>query len=204
MFRANVFLFILTTLFTTITLAYEPKEGNVAASFGPTMYKPQFEPKGTNVPSAVRTGFGLSVQGDLGPKSNIEIGLFHLYKNYLIEKSNGFLEEETEVIQINVGYRRWFSSVFSAGLFLSSLYSLGDPQITHTDFTVADTPSTSARETAKYAGELSLQTEIYKNENRFINLDLRYLYLLSPKADEQGNHYGIFFSFNFLILEKKQ
>lgn len=199
----SLFTFIFATLLTLTTLAYDPKEGNVSAAFGPTLYKPTFEAAGTNVPSASRTGFAVSVQGDLGPKSSLEISLFHLYKAYLVEKSNQFLEEETEIIQINIGYRRWLGQTFSAGLFFGSLYSLDEPKTIHSDFNLASAPpTTSANEATKYAAEVSLQTQIYERDNKFINLDFRYLHLLSPKADERGDHYGLFFSFNFLILEK--
>jgi len=190
------------TLFSVEILAYAPSEGNVSASLGSFTYRTNFAGSGASVKSPVMNDFGILLNGDVNEKGGLEIALFHMNKVFFRDLGANFVSEQTELIQIEMGYRRWINPQFSAGLNFYSSYSIGDPVTLHNDFAPANVLDTSARDTTEYGVDLSLQIEIWSEEKASVILDGRYSLSVTSRPNERGDHYGMFLAYRYLVQEK--
>ena len=198
-----LFLIFLCT-HSTISHAYIPKEGNVTANLGPYIYKTNFRGSPSGARSNVRGDIGLLVNGDINDKGALEIGMFHMNKLYFREDGGQYLAEETDLIHMTMGYRRYLSNLFSASLALYSAYSLNEPRIVHSDFLPGKEIDTSARDTTEYGLDIALQYEIWQQDRFSAVADLRYAYSVTNKFSERADHYGVFICLRYFVQDKER
>lgn len=196
-------LLIFLYLLSSPTLAYEAKEGNVTANLGPFIYKTNFKGSDSGLQSPQMGGLGLLVNGDINDKGALEIAMFYMNKIFFREQSGGYQVEETNLIHITMGYRRYLSSALSASLALYSSYSFGDPRIVHSDFTGGELIDTSARDITEYGFDSAIQYEIWAEDRYAAVADLRYAYSLTNKFSERSDHYGIFLALRYFVQDKE-
>lgn len=182
--------------------AYVPSEGNVAASLGSLVYRTNFGGSGSQVQSPVMSDFGLVVNGDINNRGSLEIAMFHMNKLYFRDLGGSFVTEQAELVQIDMGYRRWINTQLSTGVTFFSTYSIGDPKTIHNDFAPANVLDTSARDITEYGLDLSIQAEIWAKEKAAVTLDARYAVSVTNRPNERGDHYGFFLAYRYLVQEK--
>ena len=123
-------------------------------------------------------------------------------KIYYRNVNDLYLAEKTELIHITMGYRRWLSEKWSAGLGFYGAYSIGDYQILHSDSNVDLQIDTSARDTVEYGFDFSVQYELWAKNKETVFSDFRYSYSISNKENEKGDHYTLFVGYRHMIQEK--
>ena len=144
------------------------------------------------------------VNGDINNKGSLEIGIFQMNKVYMREELGKFIGEQTALVHITMGYRRWFSEYVSGSLSLSSGYSMGSPKIVHSDFVPGSESNTSARDTTEYGFDLALQTELYSQPTYAVVFDARYSLSVTNKKNENADHYGMMLGLRHTYQEKKE
>lgn len=198
----NLILAVIISLTTQSLFGYTLKEGNVTALVGPYIYKSNFATTETGGNSPYLGDVALVVQGDVSDHSALEIGLFHMNKIYLRESGAQSITEQTQLIHVTMGYRYFFNPYLSLAAAFYSAYSMADPQILHNDFAPGSELDTSARDKTEYGFDFSLQTELWSKENVAVIADTRYALSVTNKANEKGDHYGLFLAVKFLVQEK--
>lgn len=199
---AAIFFIFCLIISSSSVFAYVPSEGNVAASFGPLVYRTNFAGSGSEVKSPVMSDFGFVVDGDVNDRGSLEIAMFHMNKLYFRDLGGSFVTEQAELMQIEMGYRRWLNTQISTGVTFFSTYSIGDPKTIHNDFAPANVLDTSARDITEYGLDLSIQAEIWAKEKAAVTLDARYAASVTNRPNERGDHYGIFLAYRYLVQEK--
>ncbi len=197
-----VFLVFLCSL-TELAFAYSPKEGNVTANLGPFIYQTHFKGSIKGASSPKHGGIGFLVNGDVNDKGALEIAMFHMNKIFFREENGLFVAEETDLVHITMGYRRYLSNTLSASLALYSSYTLGDPRLVHSDFSPGQEIDTSARDVTEYGLDLAIQYEIWQQDRYSVVFDARYAYSVTNKFNESGDHYGTFLSLRYFVQEKE-
>jgi hypothetical protein len=202
----KTFLLRVTTIFLSITSlcwGYSPSEGNVTAYVGPFFEKTAVTEK-SNAPSAPNElGLGLVALGDINDKSSLEIALLLFDKDYYREDSGKYIGENTRLVHITMGYRRWFSNYLSASVSFFSAYPMGDVIVTRNDFATGTEIPTSARDATEYGFDIALQTEVWQDDLNAVVLDLRYSKSTTPKDSEDADHYGVLLGYRYLLQEKR-
>lgn len=183
--------------------SYTPKEGSVSALLSPLIMQSEFQSKTDEIRNPYFGGLSLIAQGDVNDTGSLEIGLFHFDKVYYMTSANQAITEKIELMHVTLGYRYWLNSIFSLSLSFSSSYSIGDPQITFSQFPVGQEVKTSAHDTTEYGFDLSIQTELWTNTKSSIIADTRYYYSVTPKDSEKANHYLVQIGYKQLIQNKK-
>ncbi len=186
------------------TFAYSPKEGNVTATLGPYFYRTNFAGSASGAKSSMFGDLGFIANGDINEKGSLEVAIFHMQKLFIREQSGSYLGEETELIHITMGYRRWLNSYFSASMAFFSSYAIGDPRVVHNDFPAGSEIDTSAHDITEYGFDFSLQAEVWRNEIYSVIVDTRYSKSVTPKANESADHYGAFIGLKYLVQEKRK
>lgn len=189
--------------FTISSYAYTPKEGNVTANLGTFLYKTNFKGSVLGAKAPTRAGVGLLVNGDINEKGALEIGMFHMNKIFFREENGMFAAEETDLIHITLGYRRFLSRLFSVSLALYSSYTLNDPRLVHSDFPTGQAIDTSARDVTEYGFDMALQYELWAQDRFSAVLDLRYAYSVTNKFNETSDHYGAFLMLRYFVQDKE-
>jgi hypothetical protein len=200
--KIRLCIYFVCGVFAVSASAYAPSEGNVSASLGALVYRTNFGGNGSSLQSPVMGDFGFIVNGDLNDHGSLEIAIFHMNKMYFRDLGGQFVSEQTEMIQVDMGYRRWLNSQLSTGVTFFSTYSIGDPKSIHNDFTPANVLDTSARDNTEYGLDLSIQAEIWAKEKTAVTLDARYALSVTSRPNERGDHYGIFLAYRYLVQEK--
>lgn len=170
----------------------------VHASIGPYLYQTDLNIKNPALNSPLLGGFGLLAQGETSETGAIEVAFIYMHKLYFLESSGQTIAEKVKRFKVTTGYRHRFLKNHSLGAFIFSSYSTGDPQIVHNDFSPANTPSTTARETIEYGLEASLQWEFWSKELESFVSDIRYSHSLTADSNENANSYGL------MILYKRE
>lgn len=196
------FLFLWSFLSPSFADAYLPQEGNITATVGTWLTKTHFNDPGTKAKPPWLGGFGLIALGDINERGSLEIGLAHQNKIYFRERGGRYLSEGTELMNVTMGYRRWWNPYFSSALLFSSAYTMGNPRTVYSDFTPQDDVDTSARDTTEYAVEFSTQGDLKTWDNVALILDLRYALSLTNKPNEKADHYGFMLGLRYLVQEK--
>jgi hypothetical protein len=203
-FRSTVLIIIFSfSIAAEYAKAYAPKEGSVNATLGPFIYKTRFDGSGTAVRSPLFGDLGLIVNGDISDKGALEIAMFHMHKLFIREANENYLAEETELIHITMGYRRWLNEYFSLSWAFFSSYAIGDPRTVHSDFGLVNGIDTSARDSTEYGIDFSLQTEIWHRDRNSVILDTRYSRSVTAKPNESADHYGVMLGFRYFVQEKQ-
>lgn len=185
------------------SLAYTPEEGNVTATFGPYWYQTNFKGLSGHATSPILGGVGLIANGDISDRGALEIAMFYMNKEYFRDQGVDFLAEQTQLIHITMGYRRWLSPYLSTSLAFFSAYGIGEPRVVDSDIAPGHEIDTSARDVTEYGMELSLQSEIWTQDKMAVVLDARYSYSLTAKSSEHSDHYGLFVGFRYFIQKKQ-
>lgn len=192
----------LVLLLTRTASAYLPEAGKVTATLGPFVYKTNFTDTQYGVRAPFKGDVALIVNGDVNNHGSLEIGLFHLQKEYVRDQSERYLAEEVQTMQVALGYRYWLGPRVSTAAALVSDYSLGEPKILHNDFPPDQNFQTSAHDIVKYALGISLQGDIWSERTYSILFDARYNYSFTEKSHERGDLYGVMIGVKFLVQEK--
>jgi len=111
--------------------------------------------------------------------------------------------EQTQLMHITMGYKRWLNERFAVSLAFFSSYSMGDPKIVHNDFAPGDEPTTSARDTTEYGFDLALQSELWQKDRIALILDSRYSRSLTNKPSESADHYGFLLGIRYFVQDKQ-
>lgn len=197
--QAHWLLFITLFGFTEATFAYTPKEGNVTATLGPFVHKTDFE---GSPHSPLLGGVGLIANGDINDKGSLEIAMIHFNKAYFRDQGGLNIAEQTELIHITMGYRRWFNPYLSGSLAFTTGYAMGDPQMIRSDFPSGQEIPTSARDPVEYGVDLSIQTDLFNKNDVSLILDTRYNLSLTKKSSEHSDGYGALLALRFMVQEK--
>lgn len=174
----------------------------MTATLGPYFSRTNFNDPGTKAKAPWLGGFGLIALGDINERGSLEIGLFHMNKAFFRQKAGSYIGEETGLVHVTMGYRRWWNPYFSSSLSLSSAYTIGNPRIIYSDFTPRDLEDTSARDMTEYGLEFSTQGDLKTWDDVALVLDLRYGLSLTNKPGEKADHYGLMLGLRYLIQEK--
>lgn len=184
--------------------AYLPEEGKISAAVGPYSEKTDYKGSSTNQHSPYLGGLGIQVLGDVNPTGSLEIDLLFMNKPYLREIASRALIEQTQVVQVNMGYRWWVAPSLSFAATIYSAYSMGDVTIIHSDFAPGTEPDTSARDVTEYGFDFSTQVEVYRRYNFSVFVDGRYALSVTSKPNEESNHYGILVGFRYVAQSKQE
>ncbi|CAN5667931.1 hypothetical protein BH10BDE1_BH10BDE1_16000 [soil metagenome] len=194
---------ILAMLFAPdAVFAYSPKEGNVSATLGWLLHRTNFQNSGTGASAPFQGDFALIVNGDITDRGQLEIGMYHLNKQYFRDQGSVYVGEETELIEITLGYRQWFTPSLSLGVSFSSAYSMGYPRIIHNDFAPSPPIDTSATDTTEYGFHFSLQSDVYTRDRLTLTLTGLYSLSVTGKPNEKADHYGAMIGLRYFIQEK--
>lgn len=202
--KVKVFILICFCFFSfNEAKAYNPKEGNILAKLGYFAGKTRFGDSNSHIETPLQGGFALFAEGDMYDKGGIEIGIMNFHKIFIRQQANQFISETNELMLITMGYRHWFNTWLSASLMFYAEYSMGNPEIVHSDFTPANAIDTSARDTTEYGFDLSAQTLLYEKDRYAVVLDARYAINVTSKDHEYADHYGAFLAFQYFVQEKQ-
>ncbi len=201
---STILLLFLMSLAPAKTFAYTPKEGNVSAILSPFFYKTKFPGSSSGARSPDLAGTSLLAIGDINDYSSLELGIFYFNKIYFRERFGKYLAEKTQLIHITIGYRYWLTPYLSTSLSFYSAYSLGNIEITHTDFIPSEQPDTSARDKTEYGFDAALQAEPWSHERLALVLDARYSRSVTSREHEDADHYGVAVGIRYFIQEKKK
>jgi len=182
---------------------YTPSEGNVSVYTGLFLSKTQVNTKTNSPESPNQIGLGAVVLGDVNKNGSLEIGLFLMDKDYYREENFNYIGEETRLIHIAMGYRRWISNYFSASLTFFSAYAMGDVIVTQNNIPPGNDVTTSARDATEYGFDFAAQYEVWEDDLNAVVLDLRYSKSVTAKSGEDSDHYGLLIGYRYLLQEKK-
>ncbi len=183
--------------------AYSPKEGNVLGTLGFFLHKTNFLPSTTGAEAPWQGGIALVANGDVSTRGQLEVGIFHMNKQYFRDLNYRFIGEQTEELHVTMGYRHWIMPSFSAAVSFSTAYSMGYVHELHNDFSPSPAIDTSAHDTVEYGFDFSLQAEVYTWGRYAIMLDAIYSLSVTGKPNERADHYGGLLGLRYFIQEKQ-
>lgn len=183
--------------------AYSPKEGNVLGTLGFFMHKTNFLPSHTGAEAPWQGGLALVANGDISDRGQLEVGIFHMNKQYFRDLNYRYMGEETEELHVSMGYRHWIMPSFSASIAFSSAYRMGYVRELHNDFAPSPAIDTSASDTVEYAFDFSLQAELHTWGKYTLMLDTIYSLSVTGKPNERADHYGALLGLRYFIQEKQ-
>lgn len=180
---------------------YNPQEGNVTATLGPYFYKTNYSGSkaGSN---PLQGGVGLIGVGDLSSSGAVEVAFFHLNKLYFREGNDHGISKQLETFQVNLGYRFWISSRFSATVAFASTYGMSEPKTHYDGFPVGQSLNTSADDIAEYGFDFSAQTELWQEKNWSLVLEGHYMLTTTSQRDESADHYGALLGLRYIVQKK--
>ncbi len=190
-------------LLTSWCWGYTPSEGNVSVYTGLFLSTTRVNSKPTSPDAPNRLGLAAVVLGDINKNSSLEIGLFLMDKDYYREENGLYLGEDTRLIHITMGYRKWFNSYFSGSLTFFSAYAMGDVIVTRNDFPPGTDATTSAQDATEYGFDFAVQYEVWEYDFNAVVFDLRYSKSVTAKASEDSDHYGLLIGYRYILQEKK-
>ncbi len=205
MINHKLLLMIPAFTFSFSVFAYDPADGNITVTAGSFAYKTIFphEDAGKGLVSGYHGNFGLIGNGDLDDKSSVEIGIFHMNKLFFRDQNGKTQVEQTQVMHISMGYRRWLNPYFSGGLGVYSGYPMDDTKVVHTDFALGTEIQTSARDKTEYGFDVSIQCEVWHNDMFSALVDARYIKSMTSKENEYADHYGLMLGLRYLFQDKR-
>lgn len=187
----------------SVCWGYTPSDGNVSVYTGLFLSKTQVNSKAGSPDAPTRAGLAAVVLGDINKNSSLEIGLFLFDKDYYREENGLYIGEETRLIHVTMGYRRWLTKYLSASLTFYSSYPMGDVIVTRNDFPPGTTVTTSARDATEYGFDFAVQYDVWEHDLNAVVLDLRYSKSVTAKSAEDGDHYGLLIGYRYLLQDKK-
>ncbi len=193
---------ILAFIFSYSVYGYDPADGNITVTAGPFVYRTIFPNTDNGAISGYHGDFGLILNGDLNKKGSLEIALFHMNKIYSREEESKTQVEQTQVMHISMGYRRWLNPYLSGAWGFYSGYPMDDAKVVHTDFAPGTEITTSARDKTEYGFDFSIGLEVWSNDVFSVVADGRYAWSMTSQPHENANHYGIMLGLKYLFQEK--
>jgi hypothetical protein len=203
MLSSIVTLFLIFS-FSLAVEAHQPARGKIFATAGPYFYQSFPDSKYVGANASLLGGFALAVEGDVDKNGGLEIGLAYLHQLYFREKNGLVLTEKVKRIKATTGYRHWFNTKFSAGLFFSNSYSIGDVRVVYNSAPIPDGFGTAAQDISDNGMELSLQHEFLSNDTTAGIVDLRYTYSFSAHSDEVKDLYGVVIGIKHFIQSSEK
>jgi hypothetical protein len=201
---SKLFIIILSFLGVENTFAYTPKEGNISVIISPFFFRTHFDETDSGASSPLLGGTALMAIGDISKKGSLELGFIHMNKIFIRGSGQTHVAEQTQVIHITMGYRRWWSPRLSTSWSVFSAYPMGDINLIHTNYTLpADQPITSAQDKVEYGLDLALQYELYAQGRFAMISDIRYSHSVTNKPQESGHHYGVMLGLRYFIQDKQ-
>ena len=164
MINHKLLLMIPAFIFTLTAQGYDAEDGNITVTGGPFVYKTLFRDTDAGAKSGFHGDFGLIANGDLNDKGSLEIAMFHMNKLYSRDENGKSQVEQTQVMHISMGYRRWLHPYLSGALGFYSAYPMDDTKVVHTDFAPGTEITTSARDKTEYGFDFSVQCELWHND----------------------------------------
>lgn len=183
--------------------AYSPKEGNISATFGWVLHRTNFQTSHTGASAPYQGDLALLLTGDVNDRAAIEIAAYHMNKQFFRDLGSQYVGEETEQIEITMGYRHWIAPSFSVAVAFSSAYTLGYVRQIHNDFAPLPAIDTSAQDKVEYAGHFSAQADLYTFERWTASVNALYSLSFTGKPNEKADHYGIVIGLRYFIQEKQ-
>lgn len=193
---------ILAFIFNFSAYAYDAADGNITITTGAFVYRTLFPDTENGVTSGYHGDLGLILNGDLDNKGSLEIAMFHMNKLYSREEEGKTQVEQTQVMHISMGYRRWVHPYLSGALGFYSAYPMDDTKVVHTDFAPGTEIKTSARDKTEYGFDFSIQSEVWSNNVISVVADARYAWSVTNQPHENGDHYGVMLAVKYLFKEK--
>lgn len=194
--------FLMTMLFFSATAAtHEPVGGDIRATAA--MFRLQSHARQDSFQNPWKGGLGLVVEGDVDHNGGLEIGMLYMEKLFAIHRDGMTVVEESKRMYISMGYRHWFNKRVSAAAAFFSSYQMGDGRTIRDDFPMGMTPKTSARDVTEYGFDLSVQYEPWSARNIALVLDGRYSWSVTPKPDEDANHYMAMVGIKYYVQGKQ-
>jgi hypothetical protein len=196
--------FVILLFLTEQSLAYDPVEGQVTATFGPYYSKTNFAGVNSGINSSYLGGVGLIAVGDINQKGSLEIGMFYNPRMFFREQGTQLIAEKTQVMHISMGYRRWINLYFSTSLAFYSSYSMGAREIVYSDFPVGLEIDTSARDITEYGLDWSIQGDLWSHDKLAVVFESRYSLSVTSKHDEKSDQYGFLLGLRYLVQDEKK
>lgn len=200
--NSKILLFVMALSGGFPARAYVAEEGRISATLAPFVSRTDFKGSDSGVRAPYFGGFGLIVNGDVNAKGSLEIGMFHMNKLFVRDEGGLYQAERTQVIHMTMGYRRWLNDTWSAAMTFYSAYSMGDPEVVHSDFPAGKEIDTSARDITEYGLDLSVQADLWRYDKYTVLLDARYSPSLTSKTSEHSNHAALLLGFKYTVQEK--
>lgn len=199
---AAIILIVLLSLSANESFAYTGKEGNLAIILGPTIYKTNFGGANPDYNNNYGSNLALIAVGDLSDNGGVELGIFLLEKTFLRGDNGYFLAQEAEMLHITMGWRAYFSKMFSSSITFFSAYPMGTPSTVYSNIPSSVFVNTSASDKVEYGFDFAAQAEVANWGKVAVITDLRYSLSLTPKEEEHADHYGAMIGIRYLPLEK--
>jgi hypothetical protein len=201
----RIILCLFLWLFNSVeSWAYQPKSGNITATFGPQLSQTISSGPRAGEDNLVQNGYGLIAMGDVDDKGALEIGTFYMPKVFIRSSDGKYLSEKTQMMHITLGYRRWFAPSLSASLSFYSGYTMGTFNTLHSDFPPGQHETgTSAEDYTEYGFDFAVQGEIWASGKFGVILDGRYSQSVTSKPGEDANHYAFLIGVRYLVQEKE-
>ncbi|MCB0347528.1 MAG: hypothetical protein KDD37_01770, partial [Bdellovibrionales bacterium] len=190
MLISRICFFLMILCLSSMANAHQSARGKVVAFAGPYIYQTETNIDLNDANSPILGGFAMLTEGGVDKNGGVELALIYLHKMYLRRSEDQVVAEKIKRMQINVGYRHWFTPRLSIGLSYYSSYAMGDPAIIHSDFSGSPI-YTTAHKVAETGFDLSIQAEVYTQPEYTIVADVRYSYSLSARSGEEANTKGI-------------
>jgi len=197
-----VFIFVLSAL-PFSSWSYVVEQGNVSAIAGPYFYKTNFlnSPNGESSPT--RTGIGIIALGDINKSGSLEVAGFYINKLFARNEMAEWVQEQSNLLHITMGYRHHLSERFSVSLTFFSSYTMGEPTTFGTKVASSPSVQTSARDITEYGLDFSLQTELFNHPVFALVLDTRYSASLTSKPNELADQYGVLLGIRYQIQRRQ-
>jgi len=196
-----IFLIFGYNIFSSSLFAYEAKDGQISSFFGLNFNKTEASSNLVSYSPKYESGIGFIALGDISEKSSLEMSMFYMPKVYFASRGNETIFENTRVLQINMGYRRWWTKNWSSSISISSSYPVGP---TYRNFEVVNTNSslkTSASDPVHYGYDLAFQRQI-EILSQFFSIDARYSTSINNKPGELADHIAFFVGWQKILQEK--
>lgn len=191
-------------LLSAVARAYEPEEGKISLTFGPTLYRTVFQADHPLIDPEKQDGFAVVAEGGVGKRGSLEIGMFPMHKMYIREQQNNFVAEQIKLIYITMGYRQWFSNRISGALAFFSSYPMGDAKIVQNDLAPGGYLDTSARDATEYGFDFSVMVDLLNQPKFSVTLDARYSLSVTNKDNEESDHLMGMLGIRYLLQEKRR
>lgn len=193
-----------STLFApAFASAYKPKEGNISATLGWILHQTNFDSTHTGARAPYQGDVALVATGDINDVGSIEVGVYHLNKQYFRSQGFQYVGEAVETIHITMGYRHWWAPRFSTALSFASSHSMGYVTRIHDDFAPGQAINTSASDTTEYSADLSIQYDLFSYDRFTAAINGIYSLSFTGKPNEKADHYGVIIGLRYFIQEKQ-